>query len=95
MKQVFNSNIFKFSKKANELSTDISSLEHANNKFNVYKHSNFIIQSNKTKKQIEFIYKNETRDLDLKLIVITYVPTTKSILENPQLKDTILHIFNT
>ena len=45
--------------------------------------------------KIEFIYKNETRDLDLKLIVITYVPTTKSILENPQLKDTILHIFNT
>ena len=49
----------------------------------------------KLKKRIEFIYKNETRDLDLKLIVITYVPTTKSILENPQLKDTILHIFNT
>jgi hypothetical protein len=49
MKQVFNSNIFKFSKKANELSTDISSLENANNKFNVYKHSNFIIESNKTK----------------------------------------------
>ena len=44
MKQVFNSNIFKFSKKANELSTDISSLERANNKFNVYKHSNFIIE---------------------------------------------------
>ena len=44
MKHVFNSNIFKFSKKSNELSTDISSLERANNKFNVYKHSNFIIQ---------------------------------------------------
>jgi hypothetical protein len=59
MKQVFNSNIFKFSKKANELSTDISSLEHANNKFNVYKHSNFIIEcilNNKLDKNYKLIY---------------------------------------
>ena len=91
---LFNSDVFTFSKKLNEFSVNASMLENLNEEFDICNNENLIIESNKTKNQVEFEYNCETRNIDLKLIVVTYKPTKSSILKYPNIANTVLNIFN-